>query len=432
VKSGLATFGVLVSVAFLGVLWNIILGRTLEPQGVGILAVIISCSTLFFTVGHLTFGVSTVYRMGQVRDSTERFAANSLLVGLSAGGLLYLLFVCSIHLAGSVLYGSTNLGLLHLAFIAATLYLITYQLSSVLQGLGRIGEYNTVNLTRHGSSVVLLLLFVVLLRLGITGAVIAFICGFALAAVFAVYFVLKQTGAVWRIDLGLLRSTLAISGKMHIASVATLIYSQVGILVANYYLVASEVGYLYIALVYVQFLFFIPQAAQVVLYPRVAGSSDRDATTVCIATCRHLLLWSVVGALFLGLAGRVVIGILVGGAFYPSLPLIRIMLPGVMLSSVSQVMVALWIKKRRYWLMAASGVVVCAVGLVLQISLVSRYGVGGAAVASCLTYVVGFLLTMGIAVRYLGRDVWHMLVFGRDDVKVYRDILCYVGRLVHR
>ncbi len=422
-RSSLLTFAALVLSAILGVAWITILGRTLEPQEVGTVAVIILYSTLLYTIGNLTFGLSTVYHIGQKKYPIADFATNSLLVGTATGVLLCLLFTATVLIAGDVLCKGIGTKYLYLVPIAAVLQLVVYHQSAVLQGIGHIRDYNLVNIVRSLLAVLLLVFLVVFIGWRVLGAVAAFAASFVAAAVLAFYYGLKQTGSQWHVNLSLLGSTLASGCKLHIATVATFVYGQAGILVVNHYLSSSEVGYLYVAMVYAQFLFLIPQAVQVVLHPMAANASEEDTVDVCARVCRHTLLWMLVGVALFGILSEFILQALLGETFYPSLLLARILLPGILLSSVTQVMSALWIRRGWYWFMAGSGVAVGAAGVAAQLLLVTRYGAVGSAIASDLTYLTGFVIVLCVYFLRVDRRAWWLFIPQPRDFEFYRSLL---------
>ena len=419
-KRGMGTLATLGVVAILAAAWSVLVGRLLGPEELGVLAIATLYPVLLATVGHMTFGVATVYDVGQNMRRVTTFAANSLILGLCSGLLLYVAAVATVPVLGGTLYVNVDYRYLVIAFTATISHLVAYQMASVLQGVN-IRYYNAANTVRFGLGVTLLLALVALANLGVLGAVIAFAASSAMAAVVSVVLVVKATGSHgWRPDAGVLIQTLRSSSKLHIASVATVIYSQAGLIVANYYLRPFDVGCLYIALVYAQLLALIPQAAQAVLYPRVASAADADAALSSALMSRHAFSWLLIAGVLAALTAPVLIGAVLGEAYWPSLVPLMVMLPGVILSSMAQTLSALWIRRRWYWFMAISGSLIAVVGVSLQIALTAQVGIVGSALAYSLTYLLGFGIAVGAYVWAANGTLGELFVLRRSDLLMYR------------
>ena len=300
-KNSLGTFATLVVAALVGIASGMITARVLEPQGVGVSAVVVLYPILFFTVGHLTFNIGTIYRIGQKKGSTGDFIANSLLVAVCMGVLLYAVFVLTLPLFRDTLYKGIDVKYFYISFLMLPCCLITFLVSSILQGLGRIKEYNIVNLVRCISSVLFLILFIVVFKFSVMGAVVASVLGYLLSAIAVLFYVYRQAGLPWKLNFRLLCDTLRDGGKIHIASISTFIYGQVGLIVANYYLSSAEVGYLFVALTCAQFLYLIPSSVQTVLYPEAAMATEEEAKLSSVRVCRHTVFWVFIAAIGLAL-----------------------------------------------------------------------------------------------------------------------------------
>ena len=412
----------------LGIAWNMLSARILGPIDMGKLAIVMLYPLFFFTIGHLTFNIGTIYRVGQY--PLGELAANALFVALSMGILLYIVFAVTLPLFQNTLYKGVEPKYLYVAFIVVPCYLIVYLLASVLQGSGRFKEYNIVNLIRCVSAILCLTLFIIVLKFGLLGAVVAFTASYFISAIVAVVYVLKLVKGTLLLNLGLLGSTLKDGGTIHIASIATFIYSQVGLIIANYYLTSGDVGFLFVALVCVQFLFLIPQATQTVLYSEVAKSTDKGAEITTAMVCRHTFFWVLVGAVVVALLSSFIVRIF-GSAYMPAVNLLLILLPGAILVTVAQIMSALWIKKRWFWFMVGSGVFICIIGLLAQLILIPRYSLLGSVLATDLTYLAGFLVVVGVYYFYVNRNVWELFIPQQNDFAIYKNMFVQIREVIH-
>jgi O-antigen/teichoic acid export membrane protein len=423
VKNSLGTLATLVAVTVLGIAWGVIAARTLGPDGMGVLAIAMLYPVLFFTVGHLTFNIGTIHHIGKGKYPSGSFVANSVFIALTMGIILYIIFAVTLPLFQDSLYKNVDAKYLYIAFIIVPFYLLMYLLSGVLQGMGRIKEYNIINLVRIGAALLALIGLVVLLRFDVMGAVVAFALSYVVAAIIAVVYTRREVKEKWSLDFALMCSILGAGGKIHVGSIATFIYGYVGLMIANYYLSPAMVGYLNVAMTIALFLILIPQAVQVVLYPKTSSSTERDAIAISIKSCRHTIFWTLLLAIVFGLCSRHIILLFAGAEFMPSLIPLLVLLPGVVLFAIAQVIAPLWVRKGWFWRLGGSGVGIAAIGVALQLLLVPHYGVVGSAIASSLTYLTGFLVVVGVCAGFVDRKFWRMFVPQKEDAEAYKSIV---------
>lgn len=423
VKNGLWTFITLGVSAIFGLLWAVFGARILEPEGFGILTVIILYPSLLFTIGNLTFGIGTVYQIGRRKYPLGNYVANAIFISVIMGIVLYVVFIATSSLFQNTLYKGIDIGYFYISFITVVFYLLVYQVLSVLQGIKQIGDYNVVNLIRSGTALLSLVLLCVVAGFGIWGGTIAFIASFVVASIAVLLYARKRIPDHWKVNFTLLKDTLKDSGKLHIGTIATFIYSQVGLMMTNYYLSAEQVGYLAVALFCAQILFIIPQAVQTVLYPETASSSIKQSEVLSSKICRHTVMWVLAIAIFFVLVSQYVVVIFMGNSYMQSvLPLICL-IPGIVFSTVAQVIAALWLRKGWYWLMGLSGIVLAVIGITLQFIFIPSYGIIGSAIATSITYFIGFLFIISVHFLYIDKKVWKLLVMQNEDWIDYRNLL---------
>ena len=96
------------------------------------------------------------------------------------------------------------------------------------------------------------------------------------------------------------------------------------------------------------------------------------------------------------------------------------LLPGVVLFSVASVLAPLWVRKGWFWVLGASGALLAVISILLNLLLIPRYDIMGAAVASSLTYLVGFVVIVAVNYRFVSRNVLQFIILQPGDVQVYR------------
>ncbi len=416
IRRNLETFFALIISIAASILWSVITTRVIGASGVGILSVVTVYPTFFFTIGHLTFGIGTIHYIGKQKYKLTEFAANSILVASSIGIVLYIISILTITLFKETFYKNINPIYLIITFLTIPMYLIFYFMTSILQGTNSIKQYNIANISRPCFAIILLSIIIAISSQRIQGAIIAFTASFMFASIISIYYVSKQTMGKWKVNLTLLKITLKSSIKMHIGSISTFIYGQVGIIITNYYMNQSDVGFFSIALIISQFLFLIPQAIQVTLYPDTSVSTEEEATLLSIKMCRNTIFIMIIIIILFSFISKYVILLLAGEEFLQSITPLIILLPGIIFSTVAQILSPLWVRKDWFWYLGYSGVILATISIILNLYLIPKYGIVGASLSSSLTYFVGFLITIGMFFFFIDKKFWKLLIVQKEDI----------------
>ena len=158
---------------------------------------------------------------------------------------------------------------------------------------------------------------------------------------------------------------------------------------------ASAVGVYSIAVGQGELLWILPTAVGFVLFPRIASFVRADPERAAVETAK-LLRWSVLltaaGAVVLALLARPLTRIVYGTPFLAAVEPLRILLVGIVASSFLQVLSSLLLGSGRLRLLIQTTAVGFALNLSLNVALIPRFGMNGAAVSSGISYTVTGLL----------------------------------------
>jgi len=218
-----------------------------------------------------------------------------------------------------------------------------------------------------------------------------------------------------------LKASLSLGMRGVSSSLAMFATYRLDVFVVNYFLNPIEVGFYVLGVVISESLWQVPQAVAVTLSPRTARTVEQGSEQfTCFITRQVFLLACVMGAA-MALASPVLIPLIFGSRFQPSVSVVWWILPGTIAFAVAKVMAAdLTARgKPEYNSMIA---VTCAVlTVLLDFALIPRMGIRGAALASSIAYASQALL-IGIALRTVIKSSWTSML-----LPSYADLVHYVG-----
>jgi O-antigen/teichoic acid export membrane protein len=135
---------------------------------------------------------------------------------------------------------------------------------------------------------------------------------------------------------------------------------------------------------------------QLVLFPRISGSTRDQANALTPRVCRLTLLIVLLAAGALFVLGDLILRILYPPEFGGALPSLRILLPGVAALSVSKVLSGDLSGRNRRVAPTLAMSAAFLVNLTLNLLWIPRYGIEGAAWASNVAYLLQTAALVGI------------------------------------
>lgn len=372
---------------------SVIVAHWLGVQGVGELAVINVAVTTIVQLGSLGLPSSNTYFIAKDRAHFRAATINSLLFALLIGSILSvgLSIVASLRPAW---FSFVSPDLIRIASVSIPFQLVTLIGLNILLAVGKIHEFNLLDLVGQSFVLINALIVLVILR-GRLDELVKFNTATSIAVGIVVAAILLATGkklleSKWRADLRLLRRMISYGLKFHISILAGAIIFRADLLIVNLFRGPSEAGVYSVATQFSMLLMLLPGVIATLLFPRVTAEQDARGETTSVVT-RHTAL-IMLACCLAAVPVSFLLPLVYGRAFSDATTLLLILLPGVYLVGLESVLVqhfnALGLPRRIpvYWL------VTLVVNLVLVFGLVPRLGAYGAAIASTLSYALIFCL----------------------------------------
>ena len=372
---------------------GIIVAHWLGANGVGELAVINVAVTTIVQLGSFGLPSSNTYFIAKDRAHFRAAVVNSFLFATLVG----LVLAVALSVVASLRpdwFGNVSPELIRIASISIPFQLVTLIGINILLAIGKIREFNLLDLIAQSFVLVNALVVLVGLSLGLDALVkLNTITAVLVSLVVVVLLVgagrkLVQTG--WRADAALLRRMITYGLKFHISVLAGAIIFRADLLVVNHFRGSAEAGVYSVATQFSLLLMLLPSVIATLLFPRVTAEQDARGETTWQVTRQTALI--MLGCCLAAVPFSFLLPLIYGAAFSGATMLLLILLPGVYLVGLESVLVqhfnALGLPRAIpvYW------AVTLLVNLILVFALVQRFGAYGAAIASTVSYSLIFAL----------------------------------------
>jgi len=402
------------SVFALGLVSSILLNRGLGPEGKGLYATLLTTSQLIVMLASLGLGKSVTFYLSNREEKPQTvFGILLSLTFLTVGLALVAVFAIKVLSNRSGVYeGSALCGLAALSILS----IVNASGVGVLRGLKQFGACNVQGIF---TSAIFLAAVLVLVFAGSLSPMLAVFCKVFsfLTGLIWIWPKLKGLGFLFkpRFESALARKMLSYGlGFFFYALFQNLSYRFDLILVAHLTSL-TDAGWYSTASGLAEIIWYFPNAVGLVLFPVIAGLNDQERDRLVGKTCRWSILVMAVGITGLVIVAPVLIPLLYGNQFLPTVNALYSLSFGILTNGMFQILgIHLAAKKRLgvLTLITASGF---AVNLVLNLILIPRFGIVGAGLASTVSYSLCGFLTAYAFSRTTGMKWSELLFIPREE-----------------
>lgn len=409
----------------LGVGISVILARFLGPEGKGLYSLAILLPTLIVTFISLGIGPATIYHVARKDFSSQVAFGNNLLLALVLGAVGVVGGVLVSLLFGEEAFPGVPPTYLLVTLCLVPLQLVNSYLLYVLHGEQRFGRHAILTTSRSLLFLVFAVIGLVLLHRGVLSAILAVVASYIAVCIVQI---LQQWRTAGIISLKPSRTYISAAfkygWKAHLATIITFLNYRLDMLLVNAYVGIAAVGLYSVGVGLVEKLWLIPNAASTALYPRISAEQDENRRKSLTPFVARSTLWlTALGATVLVLLCRPIVLLLYSSAYIKAVGAAQALLVGIVAIAGLKPLANDLSGRGKPILNSLVGLVTLITNLVLNLLMIPRAGIAGAAWASTISYSVSLVLTVFIYCRVSG-NAWHDVILPkRSDVRVYANVV---------
>lgn len=413
------TLAARVASLFIGIASAVIIARALGPAGKGEYALIVLIPALFQLAGGLGLDQAMVYLVARRRDESRAIAFTVLATSVGLGILLlgaYAVLTAIPPYSSYLGIVRVEAALIWLLILLLPVTLATQSLTAAILALERYRDYNVATIVVPAANLALLLALVVLLDLGVAGAVVALGCASVIGLGWAawLFFSAAPAGSI-RWAPGIVRQAFAFGSRAQVGNLAWFIHYRADMFLVAYFAGPVALGFYAAAVGLAEKLYLAPSAIGTVLFPRVAAGDPAQARRLTPQASRHTLFLTVCLSVILAALARPVVQILYGSEFLPSVTPLWLLLPGVVSLAVGRVVSADLSGRGLPGVVARANVSMAVLNIALNLWWIPIWGLAGAASATSVSYTAAVFVLAQRYRRASGASWGELLVFRPAD-----------------
>jgi len=406
------TFGSRIGVMVLGMGSQSCLAWCLGLADRGSYAVCMLFATMLTLACLFGCEVAAQYFVASRRLTVSEGIMNVMIYGGLGCGLAVLVGLILLRMPLSFVT-KADLSSFHLALVMIPLSFFSTTITNLLSAVSEFAWLAIVNVASYGLQVILLLVLVLLLDLGVNGALLAanLVSVASIVGVLALF--RKKSGLRWAWPSWQSIGEMFRYGiQYYVGKISNQVNFQIGPIILTFFASKEDIGLFVLATTLTAQAMMIPDTLTTVLIPRVAV--DKTGRRELIAQCSRLItLLCGIALLVLVIFAKPIIAILFSPAFVPAVSLVRIVAIGILIRCASKVFVPFLLNTNHPGIASMSVAAGMAANLVLLWLLMPVLGLDGAAWAMTLGYVVsslillqGFVRISGMGFREVARFRW--------------------------
>jgi O-antigen/teichoic acid export membrane protein len=409
-----------------GLLVSVILSRKLGPDGFGIYSAILILPLLVVSFAQLGIRGSSIYYIGRKQFDQKDIVA----------GILSILIVTSI--LGIAL---TGVGFLFLddasysnLYIFLVLMMIPFRLAmayfgGIFLGKEQIGRSNFINWFSEFIHLIAVTLFVWLMDLGITGALLALLVSHIFITLWALYFLQREFGLSLRFRKDIIKSLLSMGFLFALSFMIIQLNYRVDVLLLQKLSTMDEVGYYSLGVSIAEKLWQLPLAIGVVLMSRTVNTEDQEAINSTTARLvRVSFIIGLVASAALFVLSPFVLPAIWGEKFQPSVMVIQYILPGILFISIYRILSSRLAGIGKPQISIYVFLPALIVNVLLNLWWIPIYGAFGAVLATNVSYTLGTIAYIIVYSKIVHIRMLKIFEFQRSDFMFLKEMRKWISR----
>jgi O-antigen/teichoic acid export membrane protein len=223
-------------------------------------------------------------------------------------------------------------------------------------------------------------------------------------------------------DFGVLRGMMTFGSKSYATVIAWHAHARADLYLIAAYLNAPDVAFYSIASGLAERLLMATDIMAMVLFPRLASVTEKEAAALTARASRNNIMLALCLVVPLCVFARPLLVTLYGPAYLPALGPMYILIAGIIMVAMGRVLMQFLTRLNVHQHNAYIGGVSAGINIALNMLLIPRYGIMGAAVSSVCTYTIQGVWALFLFRRFSGLPLRSALVVSKEDLRYLRTI----------
>ncbi len=406
-----------------GILLSILTARSLGPSGKGILTLLNLIIVFSFQFGNLGLNAAVVYYSAKFKKFKNKIFWTNFIFTLCISFFIILIF--EIALKKIIINRIPNIKIGYIYFIVIYMSIIMYFLKTItvekiLYGIGKIRKMLLTDIILTTVLTGILIYLYIMNKITILNIILLNLSSLILFTVFLIHNINIKFNI--KFDCKLLIKEIRYGIKAYLSNLSTFINYRADIFLIAYYLNMKSVGIYSIGINITEKIWLIAGAVSQVLFPYISMGKNKSKNVSYTAFLSKINVYlSGIILIILFFIIPYLINYLWGSKFYDAVNVIRILIPGVTIIVYGKIISSYFagVGKPQYATFSSIGIM--TVNIILNIILIPKLGINGAAIASTISYSLGGFFWVVLFCKKTKTSISEMFILKIKDLKYLKE-----------
>ncbi len=412
-KDGISVFGTQILTLIIGFISGVLLARWLGPAGRGAFTALLVYPTIMISLLSMGMRQATVYYLGKKKYSESDIVGVTLLLLIlsSITGVL-----ASVVIISYTQNSDYNLMLILLASFTIPADLTINYFTGILIGKKRINKFNQIMYLVPIINFALIIFLVFFIKLYIVGAVLATLIAKIALATYALLSINKEYSLKICCSSEIIKRMFSLGSTYAISLFILNLNYRVDIIILEHLSSVTEIGQYTIGVGFAELLWQLPTAFGLVIFAYSANAKDSNKFSQDIAKMIRIIFPIVlIGSVFLYFASGYIIPFLYGKEYIPSIKMLKILLPGIVMMSFFKIINMDLAGRGKPDITIKLFLPAVLINIMLNIILIPDFGGCGAAFASTISYTIASISILYYYIRITQLSLREILICNKSD-----------------
>ncbi len=415
----LSVFGSNVAVTIGSLLVGIILSRILGAAGYGEYSSIIVVPMIVIGLTQLGIRRSTMYHLSAGKDSEDHIVSAVFI-------LLLLTSFLTILISGLVfLFSESKFNPVNLTIIMLTIPFVLCNVfgGGIFLGKREILRANILNSGPTLMNLVFVIIFVWILKLSVKGAFLALLFANIVMSAFVFYILKKSYHITFKYHEKIMKSMVRLGVVFAFSIFIMQMNYRIDIILLKRYSSLEQIGLYSLATHIAEQLWHVPYAIEAIVLTRSAGATDEQASNRTVASIMRVsFLFSLVVCGVIYSLVPILIPLIFGSEFKGSVPMIRGILPGILMLVVFRILNSRLAGMGKPQAAIYAFIPALILNLILNMLWIRPYGAMGSVWATNASYALGCLIFLFVYSWKVKMSVIEIFSYRKSDFYFLRNI----------
>lgn len=426
-KNASITFSSQILLFIMGLIASIILARALGPKGKGIYTLTMLIPNVILKVGTFGLNTSNVYFIANKKYRTKEIVSISFMSSIILG-IFFILTAFTIFNFENFqnFLKSNHINFYYLMIVVCTIpfSLITIFLRNVFLGKEKIIIFNKINIINNILQLILIIFLVLIFKKGIFGAIIAHVIVVICIALYVILLIRRdiKINNILYYNTKMIKDMFKYGLKSYFGNLIQFLNYRLDMFLVAFFLTPTAVGYYSISVGIAEKLWMLPGSIATVLFPRISSIKDIEANSLTPRVSRHTFFIMIILSMIFVIGAKSLIRILFGTEFLPSVKALLILLPGIVALGGSKILSADLAGRGKPEFGLYAALVSLLVNIPLNLWLIPKWGISGAAFASSIAYIIATLIISISFIRFSNNTWLDVFFIKKTDFIEYKKL----------